>query len=106
MRPVAVVEGVKSVGDVVLTTSLRAHGPSSCVGVDPQPGPVSWEDLLGRTACMGDALGAPAMEAVGIAASAALLMVTNIRKIKDGNTEKSLGWEKKRRSMSDNTSKI
>jgi hypothetical protein len=51
---------------------------------------------------MGDALGAPAMEAVGIAASAALLMVTNIRKIK----EKSLGWEKKRRSMSDNTSKI
>lgn len=66
MRLVAVVGGVKSVGDVVLT-SLRAHGPSSWVGVDPQQGPVLWEDLLGRMAGTGDAQDAPVTKA-GVAA--------------------------------------
>jgi hypothetical protein len=62
MRQEAVVVAVRSAEDVVLTTSLRAHGPSSWVGVDPQLGPVLWEDLLDRKADMGDALDAPATE--------------------------------------------
>lgn len=63
MRLEEVVVGAKSVGDVVWTTFLRAHGPSNSVGVDPQQGLVLSEDLLGRKAGMGDALGAPAREA-------------------------------------------
>lgn len=62
MRQEAVVVAVRSAEDVVLTTSLRAHGPSSWVGVDPQLGLVLWEDLLDRKADMGDALDAPATE--------------------------------------------
>lgn len=69
MRQEAVVVAVRSAEDVVLTTSLRAHGPSSWVGVDPQLGPVLWEDLLDRKAGMGDALDAPATE-VGVGAAA------------------------------------
>jgi hypothetical protein len=65
MRPVAVVEGVKPAGDAVLTISLRAHGPSSRVRVHPLQDPVLWEDLLGHTVGVGDALDGDAAVVAG-----------------------------------------
>jgi hypothetical protein len=73
-----VVVAARSAGDVVLTTFLRAHGPSSWVGVHPRQDPVLWVDLLGRTAGTGEALDAPATEAEVVAAGAAVAVGDNL----------------------------
>lgn len=67
---------VRSAEDAVLTTSPRAHGPSSWVGVGPRLGLVLWEGLLDHKAGMGDALDAPATEVdVGAAAAEGAVVV-------------------------------
>lgn len=73
MRQEEVVVGARSAGDVVLTTSLRTHGPSSWVDIHPRQVSLLWEDFLDRKAGMGDALDAPATEVdVGAAAEGAV----------------------------------